>query len=83
MGTVLHGSGSSDNEHYKQALLSVSQLLEFNTIIRSRKTSTSIYHSVNREPPLPVYLAMMIHNKTRNLSIIGKLSQLGLCISKH
>ena len=75
MGTVLHGSGSSDNEHYKQALLSVSQLLEFNTIIRSRKTSTSIY-SVNREPPLPVYLAMMIHNKTRNLSLIEKLSQL-------
>ena len=75
MGTVLHGSGSSDNEHYKQALLSVSQLLEFNTIIRSRKTSTSIY-SVNREPPLQVYLAMMIHNKTRNLSLIEKLSQL-------
>ena len=37
---------------------------------------------INREP-LPVYLATMIHNKTRNLSLIEKLRQLGLCISKH
>ena len=83
MGTVKSGSGSFDNEHYKQALLSVSQLLEFDTIICSRKTSASIYHSVNREPPLPVYLATIIYNKTRHLSIIEKLSQLGLCFSKH
>ena len=61
----------------------MSQLLEFDTIIRSRKTSTSIYHSVNREPPLLVHLATIIHNKTRHLSLIEKLSQLGLCISKH
>ena len=52
----MRGSGSSDNEYYKQALRSVSQLLEFNTIICSQKTFTSIYHSVNREPLLPVYL---------------------------
>ena len=83
MGTVMHWSGSSDNEYYKQALLSVSQLLEFNTVIRSRNASTSIYHSVNREPPLPVYLATTIHNKTKNLSLIEKMSQLGFCISKH
>ena len=37
---------------------------------------------INREP-LPVYLATMTHNKTRNLSLIEKLPQLGLCISKH
>ena len=79
----MHGSESSDNEYYKQALLSVSQLLEFNTIIRIRKPSTSIYHSVSREPPLALYLATMIYNKTRHLSLIEKLSQLGLCISKH
>ena len=83
MGIVMHGPGSSDSEYYKQALLSVSQLLEFDTIIRSRKTTTSIYHSVNREPPLLVYLETIIHNKTKNLSLIEKLSQLGLCISKH
>ena len=58
-------------------------LSEFNTVIRSRNASTSIYHSVNREPPLPVYLATTIHNKTKKLSLIEKMSQLGFCISKH
>ena len=43
----------------------------------------SAYHSATWEPPLHVYLAMMIHNKTRNLNLIEKLSQLSLCVSKH
>ena len=66
----------------KQASLTVSQLLAFNTTICTRNQSLSLYHSRKREPPLPVYLAQMVHTKTRNLSIIRNLSKLGLCISK-
>ena len=82
---VMHGSSetSHQNEHYKQAILTVSQLIKFNTFIRTRKDSSSSYHSKQREPPLPIYLALMIHNKTRDLSTVEKLSKLGLCISKH
>ena len=32
---------------------------------------------------MPVYLGLMIHNKTRDFSLIEKLWKLGLCISKH
>ena len=81
---VMRGATSESNEnpHFKQAPLTVSQLLAFNTAIRTRNQSLSLYHSRKREPPLPVYLAQMVHTKTRNLSIIRNLSKLGLCISK-
>ena len=81
---VMRGTASESNEnpHFKQASLTVSQLLAFNTTIRTRNQSLSLYHSRKREPPLPVYLAQMVHTKTRNLSIIRNLSKLGLCISK-
>ena len=81
---VMHGTASESNEnpHFKQASLTVSQLLAFNTTICTRNQSLSLYHSKKREPPLPVYLAQMVHTKTRNLSIIRNLSKLGLFISK-
>ena len=75
----MHGSSttSCENEYYKQAML------KFNTFIRTRKDSSSSYHSPQKEPPLLVYNGLMIHNKTRDLALIEKLSILGLCISKH
>ena len=81
----MHGSSatSCENEYYKQAMLTVSQLLKFNTFIRTRKDSLSSYHSTQREPLLPVYISLMIHNETQDRVLIKKLSKLGLCISKH
>ena len=32
---------------------------------------------------MPVYIALMIQNKTQDLALIEKLSKLGLCISQH
>ena len=81
----MHGSSatSCENEYFKQAMLTVSQLLKFNTFIRTRKDSLSSYHSTQREPLLPVYISLMINNETQDRVLIKKLSQLGLCISKH
>ena len=81
---VMRGTASESNEnpHFNQTSLTVSQLLAFNTAILTQNQSLSLYHSRKREPPLPVYLAQMVHTKTRNLSIIRNLSKLGLCISK-
>ena len=80
----MHGSSatSCENEYYKQAILTVSQLFKFNTFIRTRKDFSSSYHSTQREPLLPVYIGLMIHNKTRDLALIEKLSRLGLCVSQ-
>ena len=64
-------------------MLTASQLLKFNRFIRTRKDSSPSYHSTQREPPLAVYIGLMIHNKTQDLELIEKLSKLGLCISKH
>ena len=52
-------------------------------LIRARKDSLSSHDSILREPVLYVYLAMVIHNKTRSLELIEALSKLGLYISKH
>ena len=49
---VMQGSSATScgNEYYKQAILTVSQLLKFNTFIRTRKDSLSSYHSTQRGP---------------------------------
>ena len=48
--------------------LTISQLLQFNSCARRRKSTGSVQstkHSHNRETPVPVYLRVMIHTKTR------------------
>ena len=64
-------------------MITVSQLMKFNTFIQTWKDSSLSYYSIWREPPLTTYLGMMIHNKTGDLSLNEKLSKLGLCILKH
>ena len=85
MSCAMHGSSatSCEIEYYKQVMLTVSQLLRFNTFIRTRKDSSSSYQSTQREPLLSVYIVLIIHNKTGDLALIEKLSKLGLCIFKH
>ena len=84
ISTLMRGSSAENTyDYYKQAAVTVGQMIAFNTTIGSEKASTISYHSFQEEPPLPVYLAMMMHNKTRNLDLIEKLSHLGLCISKY
>ena len=41
----------------KEATLTVGQLMAFNTKIRIRNDSVSMYHSKKREPPVAIYLA--------------------------
>ena len=80
----MHGSSAENtNEYYKQAALAVGQMIAFNTTICTQIKSPILYHSFQEDPPLPVYLSMMIHNKTRNLDLIEKFSHLGLSISKY
>ena len=74
----------SSNMIEAQTTLSISQLVLFNTTKRRRSSETactSLYHSVDREPPLPAYLGLMTHAKTRKRTLIDQLFNLGLCIS--
>ena len=50
-----------------EAALSISQLLIFNSMKRRRSENSSLArHNLERETPLPLYLAMKIHAVTRS-----------------
>tara|TARA_B110000881_G_C18590493_1_gene527633 strand:- start:311 stop:2080 length:1770 start_codon:yes stop_codon:yes gene_type:complete len=84
IGMVMTGPNivqQSSNATDTQAMLSVSQLVRHNVIIRRRVGSTSHYHSVDREPPLPIYVGLLIHARTRKRGLIDKMYDLGLSVS--
>ena len=58
----------------------MTELLQFNAVVRSR-SKDGIRHNKDREVPLPIYLSMLIHAKTRSRDLIDTLFNLGLCVS--
>lgn len=82
ISTLLRGlSAENTYDYYKQAAVTVGQMIAFNTTICSEKASTISYHSFQEEPPLPIYLAMMMHNKTRNFDLIKKYRLCNISVS--
>ncbi len=69
-----------DHESIPQPALTISQLLMYNSLYQ-KKTATTCRHSTEHEPPLPVYLGIMIHTKTRKRSVVDTLFNLELCVS--
>ena len=73
-----HRASDSSNK----VALSLSQLLGFNVKKTSKQpSSTESRHLKARETPLAIYLGLMLHAKTRQRTVIDKLSSRGLCIS--
>jgi hypothetical protein len=68
-------------EKVRQATLSMAQLLQYNSYVKRRPSSTGTHHNKNRETPLPIYLGMMIHANTRKRELVDTLFHLGLSIS--
>lgn len=66
-----------------QPILTVAQLLMYNSLVRRREChSGTIYkHNRGRETPLPIYLDILIHTKTRKRELVEDLHELGLSIS--
>ena len=52
-----------------------------NTYTRKRKTSSATRVNKQRETPLPIYIGLYLHAKTRKKVIIDQLYQLGLSVS--
>ena len=69
------------NPFFNQAALTISQLMIFNSTIRTRKTTSQAYHTTMREPPVAFYLGQLLQSHTRKLYLVRKLSHLGLSIS--
>ncbi len=57
----------------------------YNSLVRQREITTTRCptnrYSQDRETPLPTYLRIMIHTKTRQRALADTLFDLGLCIS--
>ena len=66
---------------YSQPGLSISQLIMFICINRSKENTKSLYHTKSRETLLPVYLGMMVHCQTRKQDLVDRLFQLELSVS--
>ena len=55
--------------------VALSQLLIFNTVKRHRDPQSDVSgvrHDLNREPPLPVYLGLLVHAETRKKTLVDK-----------
>ena len=81
---IMHGASiktQSSNIVENQAVLTVSQLIRFNSVVRRRKDSQASYHSRDRGTPLPTYVGLLLHAETRKRGLVDKLCDLGLSIS--
>ena len=79
-GPNIQGQSSSSTS---QPVLTIAQLLMHNSMIRCRekKVTAIVKHSRERETPLPIYLGMMMHTKTRKRELVDQLFELGLSVS--
>ena len=84
---LLRGADLKDQELTdSQACLTVSQTILFNCKKRPRTaknetSSTKSRHSLEYEPPLPLYIGLNIHTQTRSKKLITQLCELGLSVS--
>ncbi len=73
----------SSSTTLSQPVLTISQLLRHNSLVRSQKNrvSSTVKHSRERETPVPIYLGVMLHTKTHKRELVDIMYQLGLSIS--
>ena len=78
---LLYGNNITyKNDGYSQACLTICQLIIFNSK-QPTPTSSKPRHIKKREPPLPVYLGLNVHNLTRSKKMITRLYELGMSVS--
>ena len=82
---VLNGPNiktQSSSSSVSQPALSISLLILYNSYKRYKENAKGVVrHSQQRETPLPIYLSIMLHTKTRKRDLVDTLLNLGLCIS--
>lgn len=65
-----------------QSALTISQLLQYNTYIHRRDGDIKRERrNKSRETPLPIYVGLTVHAKTRSRELVEILHDLGMCIS--
>ena len=62
----------TNNSFEIQAVFSVTQCIFYDSTFRHRKTSNRNIHSTMREPPLPIYVGLLLHGETCKRSLVDK-----------
>ena len=84
VGMILGGSNAGqriDDNEVSTAASFITQLLVFNAVKRGRTESVTVRHNSDRETVLPLYLRLIIHNRTRKRDLIDILFEKGLSVS--
>ena len=81
---IMNGSKLKNPEAEKtdsKACLTIGQVILYNTKKKPSKSGETLRHTLEREPPLPIYIGMTVHSHTRSKSLIHRLYQMGLSVS--
>ena len=83
---ILNGTGltyNADHAEISVVAKSISQLLIYNSIKRGRKekTTETIRHNPSRQTALPLYMGLLLYNKTRKRDLVDTCHDLGLSVS--
>ena len=83
---ILNGSNITEQTHTKsisQPVLSIAQLVTFNTVKQRRRTgdTSKIYHRKERQTPVPLYIGLKVHSLSRDHELIDSLYSLGISVS--
>ena len=79
-GTSINTEQSIESSNAAQ---SITQLMIFNSVkcTRNKKGSTEIHHAPGNETALPLYLGLLMHNKSRKCDLVDILFQHGVSVS--
>lgn len=79
---ILNGSNLKDQgKRDSQASLTVGQSIIYNTKGKTSRTAVKTRHTLEREPPLPIYIGINVHALSRSKTLIQQLYQMGISIS--
>lgn len=79
---ILNGSNLKDQEKCdSQSCLTIGEGILYNIKKRESPTAGMSRHSLEREPPLPIYIGLNVHTQTRSKKLIQHLHHMGISIS--
>lgn len=82
---LMRGADLKDQDSVdSQACMTASQIILFNYKKRARRdkniTTTRSRHSLEFEPPLPLYIGLNLHTQTRSKKLVTQMHELGLSV---
>ena len=80
MSMILYGPNIKGDVEYSQPCLTISQLVLYNCKTRGKNPSHHSRHSLNREPPLPLYIGLNLHTQTRSRQLVENMAKLGISV---